>query len=245
MCIFVRHPIGQMHEVCRVYTSNPEVMTVKDNLRKISGTLPDGVQLVAITKTKSPEQIMEAYSAGHRVFGESKAQELLPKYEALPKDIRWHMVGHLQSNKVKYIAPFISMIHSVDSLKLLKVINKEGRKNNRIIPCLLQIHIAEESTKFGLDKDDCVRLLESEDLRTMEHVSIRGLMGMATFTRDTEKVRREFRGLKSFFDTIRQGYFSGREEFRELSMGMSDDYLPGTAEGSTMVRIGSALFGER
>lgn len=245
MCIFVRHPIGHMLEFCRVYASNPEVMTVKDNLHKICETLPDGVQLVAITKTKSPEQIMEAYSAGHRVFGESKAQELLPKYEALPKDISWHMVGHLQSNKVKYIAPFIDMIHSVDSLKLLKVINKEGRKNNRMIPCLLQIHIAEESTKFGLDKDECIRLLESEDFRTMEHVSIRGLMGMATFTRDSEKVRREFRRLKSFFDTIRQGYFSGREEFSELSMGMSDDYLLGTAEGSTMVRIGSALFGER
>ncbi len=220
-------------------------MVVKDNLQKISATLPTGIQLVAVTKTKSPEQIMEAYNAGHRVFGESKAQELLPKYEVLPKDIRWHMVGHLQTNKVKYIAPFIAMIHSVDSLKLLKVINKEGRKNDRDIPCLLQIHIAEESTKFGLDADECVHLLESEDLRNMQHIDIRGLMGMATYTEDTEKVRREFRRLKTFFETIRNRFFPGKESFKELSMGMSDDYFLGIEEGSTMVRIGSAIFGDR
>ncbi len=220
-------------------------MSVQQNLRDIKESLPASVKLVAITKTKSPEQIMEAYKAGHKVFGESKAQELLPKYEQLPGDIEWHMVGHLQSNKVKTIAPFVSLIHSVDKLKLLKVINKEGHKNKRVIPCLLQIHIAEESTKFGMDFQECCELLESESYRGMKNVSIMGLMGMATFTDNDEKVRSEFRRLKTYFDTIKQKYFPDDDRFSEISMGMSDDYMLAADEGSTMVRIGSAIFGKR
>ncbi len=219
-------------------------MPVTDNLRKINNTIPDNVQLVAVTKTIPPEIIMKAYDAGHRVFGESKAQELVPKYDSLPKDIQWHMVGHLQSNKVKYIAPFVSLIHSVDSLKLLKTINKEGKKNNRTIPCLLQLHIAEESTKYGLSFDECCELLESEPFRQMTYVSVNGLMAMATFTENQEKIRKEFNYLKQSFDTIRKNYFQNKDNFREISMGMSNDYAIGIEEGSTMVRIGSAIFNE-
>ncbi len=220
-------------------------MDIKTNIITFKQSLPEGVKLVAVSKTKTPDEIMEAYNTGHRVFGESKAQEVLPKHEALPKDIEWHMVGHLQTNKVKYIAPFIALIHSVDSLKILKVINKEGRKNDRVIPCLLQIHIADESSKFGMDYEECCRLLESEAFRDMEHVEIKGLMGMATFTDDHEKVRNEFRQLKKYFEEIKQQYFAGNDAFREVSMGMSDDYRLGIDEGSTMVRVGSAIFGGR
>ena len=221
------------------------VMRIEENLKKITKELPDSVKLVAVSKTHPPEVIMEAYDAGHRIFGESKAQEMIPKQEKLPGDIQWHMVGHLQSNKVKYIAPFVALIHSVDSLKLLKVINKEGKKNNRKIPCLLQIHIAKESSKFGLSYDACRELLESEAFLKMEHVAIRGLMGMATFTDDHQQVREEFRTLKTHFDEIKKRYFSDQNDFREISMGMSDDYLIGIEECSTMVRIGSAIFGNR
>lgn len=220
-------------------------MPVAKNLEIIRSDIPDTVELIAVTKTKTPEEIMEAYNAGHRVFGESKAQELLPKYEALPKDIQWHMVGHLQSNKVKYIAPFITLIHSVDSPKLLKVIDKEGKKNQRKIPCLLQIHIADEKTKFGMDCEECRELLESDLFQNMEHVEIHGLMGMATFTDNAEKVRSEFRQLKQFFETIKNEYFQSQDGFREVSTGMSDDYLIAIEEGSTMVRIGTAIFGDR
>lgn len=220
-------------------------MPVAKNLEIIRSDIPDTVELIAVTKTKTPEEIMEAYNAGHRVFGESKAQELLPKYEALPKDIQWHMVGHLQSNKVKYIAPFITLIHSVDSPKLLKVIDKEGKKNQRKIPCLLQIHIADETTKFGMDYEECRELLESDLFQNMEHVEIHGLMGMATFTDNAEKVRSEFRQLKQFFETIKNEYFQSQDGFREVSTGMSDDYLIAIEEGSTMVRIGTAIFGDR
>lgn len=220
-------------------------MDIKTNIIAFKQSLPESVKLVAVSKTKSPGEIMEAYNAGHRVFGESKAQELLPKHEALPKDIEWHMVGHLQTNKVKYIAPFVALIHSVDSLKLLKVINKEGRKNDRIVSCLLQMHIADEGTKFGMDYEECCRLLESEAFRDMKHVEVKGLMGMATFTDDHEKVRNEFRQLKKYFDGIKQQYFAGKDAFREVSMGMSDDYQLGIGEGSTMVRVGSAIFGDR
>ncbi len=220
-------------------------MPVSKNLELIRSDIPDTVELVAVTKTKSPEEILEAYDAGHRVFGESKAQELLPKYEALPRDIQWHMVGHLQSNKVKYIAPFVALIHSVDSPKLLKVINKEGEKNQRKIPCLLQIHIADETSKFGMGYDECRELLESDLFHNMEYVEIQGLMGMATFTDNTEKVRSEFRQLKQFFKTIKNKHFQNRVEFSEISMGMSNDYLLAIEEGSTMVRVGSAIFGDR
>ncbi|MFP4690982.1 MAG: YggS family pyridoxal phosphate-dependent enzyme [Bacteroidales bacterium] len=220
-------------------------MSVADKLKTVFEKLPDDVKLIAISKTKSTGQIMQVYHAGHRVFGESKAQELLPKYEALPKDIRWHMVGHLQSNKVKYIAPFIELIHSIDSLKLLKVVNKEARKNMRIIQCLLQIHIAQEESKYGLQFEEACEILESESFRNMENVEICGLMGMATLTGNTEKVRSEFRQLKRYFDLIREKYFAGKASFKEISMGMSGDYELAIEEGSTMVRIGSAIFGER
>ncbi len=220
-------------------------MGIAARLEKIRKELPSGVELILVSKTKSPEEILEAYDAGQRIFGESKVQELLPKTEKLPKDIQWHMVGHLQSNKVKYIVPFISLIHSVDSAKLLKVINKEGRKNNRTIPCLLQMHIADESSKFGMDHDELCQLLDSDTFKEMHHVEIRGLMGMATFTSDTEKVKAEFRQLRTSFDYIKQNQFSDQTSFREISMGMSDDYNIAIGQGSTMVRIGSAIFGER
>lgn len=220
-------------------------MDVQENLHKLKSEIPAGITLVAVSKTHPPETIMLAYEAGHRIFGESKAQEMLPKQEALPKDIEWHMIGHLQSNKVKYVAPFVSLIHSVDSLKLLKVINKEGTKNNRIIPCLLQIHIAEESSKFGLSFDECCQLLESESYQNMHHVEIRGVMGMATFTDDNDQIIQEFKNLKQYFQQLKNRYFKQREHFKELSMGMSDDYQLGIAEGSTIVRIGSAIFGSR
>lgn len=219
--------------------------SVKETIIELRETIPSGVQLIAISKTKSPEIIMEAYKAGHRVFGESKAQEMVPKYEALPKDIEWHMVGHLQSNKVKYIAPFVALIHSVDSLKLLKVINKEAIKNKRTINCLLQIHIAEESTKFGLSFEECCELLESESFKSMNNVVISGLMGMATFTDDKKQVEQEFSTLKNIFQDIKEKYFKDNDSFKEISMGMSDDYQVGIEQGSTMVRIGSAIFGYR
>lgn len=220
-------------------------MDIQKNLEEINSKIPAKVSLVVVSKTHPPETIMEAYRAGHRVFGESKAQEMLPKEEALPKDIEWHMIGHLQSNKVKYIAPFVALIHSVDSLKLLKVINKEARKNNRIIPCLLQIHIAEESTKFGLSFEECCQLLESESYQNMHHVEIRGVMGMATFTDNNQQIIQEFKNLNHHFHQLKERYFNDDESFREISMGMSDDYPLGIAEGSTMVRIGSAIFGSR
>ncbi len=220
-------------------------MSIATNLQNTLNSIPDHVQLVVVSKTRTHEEIMEAYRAGQRHFGESKAQELTPKAEDLPEDIQWHMVGHLQSNKVKYIAPFVSLIHSVDKLKLLKVINKEGKKNNRVVPVLLQLHIAEESTKFGMDYEEACSLLESEEYRDMKFVDVRGLMGMATFTDDKEQVRREFRELKHSFDSIREKYFPASHSFKILSMGMSDDYQEGIREGSNMVRIGTAIFGPR
>ncbi len=207
--------------------------------------MPAGVQLIVVTKTHEPATIMEAYHAGQRLFGENKVQELQAKQGLLPPDIQWHMVGHLQSNKVKYIAPFISLIHSVDSLKLLRVIDREATKNQRVIPCLLQLHIADETTKFGMSFAECCRLLESEAFQNMAHVEIMGVMGMATFTDDQEQVRREFRELREHCRALKQKYFASRDSFREISMGMSDDYRIGVEEGSTMVRIGTAIFGER
>lgn len=220
-------------------------MSIADNLEKVHQLLPKHVRLIAISKTHGPEEIMTLYNGGHRYFGENKVQELLSKIDELPDDIQWHMVGHLQSNKVKYIAPFIAMIHAVDSLKLLKVINKEAKKSNRKIPCLLQLHIADEETKFGMSMEETRVLLESDAFKNMEHVQICGLMGMATFTDDHDKVRKEFRYLKSCFDSIKAHYFADQKAFKEISMGMSDDFLIGIGEGSTMVRIGSAIFGER
>jgi len=219
--------------------------TIAQNLNELKEQLPSDVTLVAVSKTKPAEMIMEAYETGHRIFGENKVQELTDKYEQLPKDIRWHMIGHLQRNKVKYIAPFVSLIHGVDSFRLLKTINKEAAKNNRIIPCLFQIHIADEETKFGLDENELFEILESADYKSLINIQIKGLMGMATFTDDMEKVRSEFRYLKTLFDKTKNNYFSSDDAFSILSMGMSGDYQIAVEEGSNMVRIGSAVFGER
>lgn len=216
-------------------------MSIKDNLHKIKSELPEGVTLVAVSKTKPNADILEAYEAGQRVFGENKVQEMVQKWEELPKDIEWHMIGHLQRNKVKYMAEFVSLIHGVDSLKLLKEINKQAEKYGRVIPCLLQMHIAEEDTKFGLDEGELEELLHSDDFKSMKNVKIVGLMGMATFTSDEAQIRKEFAHLKSTFDGLKQKM----PEIHILSMGMSGDYAIAMEEGSTMVRIGSSIFGAR
>lgn len=200
---------------------------------------------MAITKTKPVNEIMQAYDTGHRDFGENKVQELVQKQSDLPKDIHWHMVGHLQSNKVKYLAPFIYMIHSVDSLKLLLAIEKEGMKCKRVIHCLLQVHIAQEETKFGLSQTELFELLSAKEVKELKKVRICGLMGMATFTEDENIVRKEFSYLKGLFNQVKTSYFSEDSSFTELSMGMSGDYKIAMKEGSTIVRIGSLIFGER
>ena len=216
-------------------------MSIKDNLKSIKSELPVHVVLVAVSKTNPNEAIMEAYEAGQRVFGENKVQEMVQKWEELPKDIEWHMIGHLQRNKVKYIAEFVSLIHGVDSLKLLQEIDKQAQKHNRVIPCLLQMHIAEEDTKFGLDTSELDALLASEGFKALEHVKITGLMGMATFTSNKNQVRKEFAQLKSIFNGLKQKL----SHISILSMGMSGDYHIAVEEGSTMVRIGSSIFGTR
>jgi len=215
------------------------------SLEKIKKSLPKSVTLVAVSKTKPVSLVQEAYDTGHRVFGENRVQELTEKYEQLPKDIQWHLIGHLQRNKVKYIAPFVSMIHAVDSMKLLKEINKQAQKHDRVIECLLQFHIAEEDSKFGMDFDEVKDLLESDELITLKNVSIVGVMGMATFTDNTEQVREEFRTLENYFQIVKSHYFKFNEAFKHISMGMSGDYEIAVEEGSTMVRVGSAIFGER
>jgi PLP dependent protein len=220
-------------------------MDVGNNISLITKTLPAGVRLVAVSKTKSPEVILEAYRSGQKIFGENKVQELVQKQMELPHDIEWHFIGHLQTNKVKYIAPFISLIHGIDSFKILKEVNKEGRKNNRIIPCLLQFHIALEETKFGFSEEEAREMLVSEAFAGLKNIMIAGVMGMATFTDDHKQVRNEFRMLKTIFDGLKSDYFSGKEEFKEVSMGMSDDYTIAVEEGSTIVRIGSKIFGSR
>ncbi|HNV53232.1 MAG TPA: YggS family pyridoxal phosphate-dependent enzyme, partial [Tenuifilaceae bacterium] len=198
-----------------------------------------------VSKTHPVEVIMEAYNAGHRIFGENKVQELVSKYEGMPKDIEWHLIGHLQSNKVKYIAAFVSLIHSVDSIKLLEVIDKEAQKHNRVIDCLLQIHIASEETKFGLSADELEELLSSNDFKEMKNIRVVGLMGMATFTDNMAQVRMEFKFLNNLFKSVKEKYFADKPWFKELSMGMSSDYAVAVEEGSTMVRIGSNIFGHR
>lgn len=219
--------------------------TIADRLLDLRTEIPASVQLIAVSKTKPASAVMEAYTAGQRAFGENKVQEMVDKYEQLPKDIQWHLIGHLQTNKVKYIAPFVHMIHAVDSLKLLQEIDKQAQKNNRIIPCLLQFHIAQEETKFGLDFTEAEALLQSREFIEMQHVQIVGLMGMASFTEDEEQVRDEFRNLNNYFQIIKSHYFKFNSEFKYLSMGMSGDYRIAIEEGSTMVRIGSTLFGSR
>lgn len=220
-------------------------MSISENIDKIRKSLPDQVQLVAVSKTKPAELIMEAYQTGQRIFGENKVQELAGKYEELPKDIEWHFIGHVQTNKVKYIAPFIQLIHGVDSFKLLKTIHSEAKKSNRIIPCLLQFHIAEEETKFGFSLEEVEDILNSAEFQELKNVQISGVMGMATYTDDEAQVRKEFTCLKTYFDQLKSIYFAKNPEFKEISMGMSGDYQLAIEAGSTMVRIGSTIFGER
>jgi PLP dependent protein len=220
-------------------------MNIKNNITHFNESLGgSGCRLIAISKTKPIEMLQEAYEAGQRIFGENKVQEMEMKHEALPKDIEWHMIGHLQTNKVKYIAPFVSLIHSVDSVKLLEEINKQGKKTDRIIPCLLQIYIANEKTKFGFSEEEVIDLLNNYPA-SFSHVQIVGLMGMATFTNNQEQIRKEFNTLKKLFDRLKGIKLPPMVEMKELSMGMSADYEIAVAEGSTFVRIGSSIFGER
>lgn len=220
-------------------------MSIPEQLEKIKGELPQYVKLIAVSKTHPVNVIMEAYNAGHKIFGENRVQELISKHNEMPKDIEWHLIGHLQTNKVKYIAPFVSLIHSVDSFKLLSVIDKEAKKCNRVIDCLLQVYIASEETKFGLSADELHELLQNPEFEQLQNVRVCGLMGMATFTDNMEQVRMEFRFLKKLFNQVKQTYFQHQHWFKELSMGMSSDYRIAIEEGSTMVRIGSNIFGHR
>ena len=221
-------------------------MSIADNIRSLKKeTAPINVTLIAVSKTKPLEDVQQAYDAGQRLFGENMVQELVEKQEHLPKDIQWHLIGHLQSNKVKYIAPFIAMIQSVDSLKLLQEINKHAEKNKRVIDCLLQIYIADEETKFGLGFDEAVELLRSDEFKALKNIRIRGLMGIATNTENEKQIKDEYYELKTFFDGIKQSFFRKGGAFDTLSMGMSADYKIAIEEGSTMVRLGSTIFGTR
>lgn len=216
-------------------------MSISENLNNIKKTIPESVALVAVSKTKPNADLWEAYEAGQRIFGENKVQEMTQKWEDLPKDIQWHMIGHVQTNKVKYMAEYVHLIHGVDSFKLLKEINKQAKKYDRVIPCLLQIHIAKEDTKFGLDENELFEILASEDFRNLKHIEVAGLMGMATFTDNQKQIRSEFQSLKKLFDAAK----SKLSTIKTLSMGMSSDYKIAIEEGSTMVRIGSSIFGSR
>ena len=221
-------------------------MSIKKNLSKIKKELaPYNCQLIAVSKTKPASDISEAYECGQRDFGENKAQELVKKYETLPQDIKWHMIGHLQTNKVKYIAPFIHLIHAVDSEKLLATIDNEAKKNNRRINCLLQMHIGDEESKFGMNEEELLSILDKANSGQFENVNIKGLMGMATNTYDETKISLEFKGLKNLLEKIKNKYNSDNLQLEELSIGMSGDYQTALKEGSTMVRIGSSIFGER
>jgi len=221
-------------------------MSIADNIKSLKNeTDIINVTLIAVSKTKSEDEVMEAYHAGQRLFGENMVQELVEKYEHLPKDIEWHLIGHLQSNKVKYIAPFISMIESVDSLKLLQEIDKHAQKHNRVIDCLLQVYIADEETKYGLGFDEVIELLRSDEYKALKLVRIRGVMGIATNTDNIKQIREEFYELKTFFDGIKQSYFRKEAYFDVVSMGMSSDYKIAIEQGSNMVRLGSTIFGER
>ena len=220
-------------------------MIIKDNLQKICSSLPAGVKLVVVSKTRTNEEILEAYNSGHRAFGENKVQEIIRKQKELPQDIEWHLIGHLQSNKVRSVIPFVSMIHSVDSLKILKAINDEASLAGRVIPCLLQIHIAKEETKYGFSYEDLKPILKSPEFAKLKNVVISGVMGMATFTEDTDQIRNEFKCLYNIFNDLKQTFFKEDANFKEISMGMSDDYLIAIEEGSTIVRIGSKIFGPR
>ncbi len=218
---------------------------IKNGLNTVRERIPKGVTLVAVSKTKPISMIQEAYDEGQRVFGENKALELAEKHDVLPNDIEWHFIGHLQTNKVKYIAPFVHLVHSVDSFKVLKKINSEALKNSRIIHVLLQFHIAQEESKFGFDEDSIRSILKSDEFSSLKNVRVIGIMGMATYTDDLEIVRAEFKKLKLIFDRLKSHFFSHAPDFSEISMGMSGDYQTAIEEGSTMVRIGSSIFGRR
>lgn len=218
---------------------------IKENLNSIRRNIPENVTLIAVSKTKPISDLQEAYDAEQRIFGENKALEMREKYQQLPEDIQWHFIGHLQTNKIKYIVPFVSLIHSIDSLSLLEAVNKEAAKNNRVINCLLQFHIAQEETKFGLDIDEAKQILESDTFKQMNNVRIVGVMGMATFTEDITQIRNEFKSLKKIYDILKENYFKDDTSFKEISMGMSDDYPIAIEEGATMVRVGSKIFGAR
>lgn len=221
-------------------------MSITNNIKALKEEIEvANTKLVAVSKTKPIEDLQEAYDAGQRIFGENQVQEMVEKYEKLPKDIEWHLIGHLQTNKVKYIAPFIHLIHSVDSLKLLTEINKQALKNDRVIDCLLQIYIADEETKYGLGFDEAIELLESQEFTELKNVRIVGLMGIATNTENLKLVKEEFYELKTLFDGIKVSYFRNQDYFKEISMGMSSDYKVAMEQGSTLVRIGSDIFGQR
>lgn len=216
-------------------------MSIKENLLAVTNTIPNSVTLVAVSKTKPMSLIQEAYDEGQRIFGENRVQEMTEKWQEMPKDIEWHMIGHLQRNKVKYMAEYVSLVHGVDSPRLLAEINKQAEKHNRVISCLLQVHIAEEDTKFGFNEEELLELVSNEEFKTHKHIKIEGLMGMATFTDNMDQVRREFRSLKDLYAKLKNNY----TDFNTLSMGMSGDYKIAIEEGSTMVRIGSSIFGSR
>jgi len=220
-------------------------MNITKNIETIINAIPKHVKLIPVSKTKPNNAIIEAYNSGYKVFGENKVQELVEKHEKLPKDIEWHMIGHLQSNKVKYIAPFISLIHAVDSFKLLKRINKEAKKNNRTINCLLQIHIAKEHTKFGFSIDEIEQMLSSPEFQELQNTQVVGLMGMATFTNDKKQITQEFGYINKCFKQIKDKFLKEDNNFKELSIGMSNDYKIAIEQGSTIIRIGSEIFGVR
>ena len=218
---------------------------IQKEIHHIKDGLPEGVRLVAVSKYHPIEALQEAYDGGQRIFGESKVQEMTQKYEALPKDIEWHFIGHLQTNKIKYMAPYVTLIHGVDSYKLLAEINKQAAKVNRVIPCLLQIHIAQEETKFGFSTDECRTMLDEGAWKTLNNVRIAGVMGMATNTENEEQIAQEFETLTCFFREVKENHFAQDPNFKEISMGMSDDYPIAIGHGSTLIRVGSKIFGER
>lgn len=220
-------------------------MNIAENLQQVLNDVPTGVRLVAVSKYHPNEAIEEAYRCGQRVFGESKAQEMTAKYESLPKDIEWHFIGHLQTNKIKFIVPYVALIHGIDSYKLLEEVNKQAAKAGRVVNCLLQLHIAQEESKFGFSFDECREMLAAGAWKSLSNIQLCGLMGMATNTEDSEQIGKEFCSLRSFFNEMKNSWFSDTDAFRELSMGMSHDYHQAIAAGSTLIRVGSKIFGER
>lgn len=218
---------------------------IANEITKIKSLLPAATRLIAVSKTKPVEDLQQAYDAGQRVFGENKALEMRDKHEVLPNDIQWHFIGHLQTNKIKYIISYVSLIHSIDSCNLLNEVNIAAAKKDRVVDCLLQFHIADEDTKYGLSFDEAQVLLNSPEYKAMNNIRIVGVMGMATFTDNQDQIRQEFRNLKSIFDRLKEQYFADNDSFKEISMGMSDDYPIAIEEGSTLIRVGSAIFGKR